>query len=309
MNKSSFLSLLLAGSCYSGQLFVLRERDISFGDQFARSGFVELGNIKTKQIDYNRLYENFDRFIDAMNSDPLFSQKMFDMESAFLAETGRKSRYCSAPPSYRDPRKNTTKRFSKIYFQFIKEFYDICSIYNALPQNPQALEFLKQMRTIDHISKQMFLQVLEGLEKDYPGITKRVHGKHSELTVITKIVRYEETESGLWGTTPHVDKSALSLILNSDDANDESLWLCEDVDKPMMYKLHKPLRYFSQSADHTSVILIPGAACLKMDIPLKPTVHGVAPITKPFRHALISFLLIPDVDMSDIVTDFSDPKE
>jgi hypothetical protein len=307
--SSLFFPLLLAVSCQGRELFILKDEGLSFGEQFARRGFIELGNIKTRQIDYDRLYENFDRFIEVMSSDPSFAQKMFDMESAFLGDEGRKSRYCSAPPSYRDPRIHATKRFSKIYFQFIKEFYDICSIYNALPEDPQAREFLKQMRTIDHISKQMFIQVLEQLEKDHPGITQKVYGKHSELTVITKIVRYEETETGLWGTTPHVDKSALSLILNSDDAHDESLWICEDVNNPMIYKLHKPIRYFTKSSDYTSIILIPGAACLKLDIPIKPTVHGVAPIAKPFRHALISFLLIPDIDMSDIVTDFSDPKE
>ncbi len=37
---------------------------------------------------------------------------------------------------------------------------------------------------------------------------------------------------------------------------------------------------------------------------MKPTLHGVAPIKNPHRFAVISFLLIPDIDMSDIKTDF-----
>lgn len=66
---------------------------------------------------------------------------------------------------------------------------------------------------------------------------------------------------------------------------------------------------FSQKDDATSTILIPGAACSKVGIELNPTIHGVAPIEKEYRHAVISFLLIPDIDMSDITSDFIESGE
>lgn len=265
-------------------------------------GFKELPNRLMLKQDYRELYKSFDDFIELIENNPEFAQKVHDLESRFLGNKTQKARYCSAPPSYRDPRHHSTKRFDKIYFQFIREHYDL--VKEEFRGIAGAHKFIESMRYLDESSKIMFKKMLPKVEAHYPGFTEKVMGKHSELTVISKIVRYRRGDTPHWGTTPHVDKSALSLILDSDDHDDDSLWLCEDTSNPTMEGIKKPARIHSHKDDRSSALVIPGAACVKAGIDLKPTVHGVAPITTPFRHAVISFLLIPDMDMSDIVTDF-----
>ena len=59
-------------------------------------------------------------------------------------------------------------------------------------------------------------------------------------------------------------------------------------------KFEKPLRLCSNKADVTSTILILGLACTKVDIGLNPMIHGISPIQNEYRHALVSFLLMPN---------------
>lgn len=272
-------------------------------------GFCEIGNHAFLQRDYNELYKNFDSFIDTMNKDKNVAIKVYDLEKEFLSNDSYKKRYCSAPPSYRDPREYATKRFNKIYFQFIKEHHDlICEKHpDLLSNNSDVNSFLKNMESLDAMARELFTEIIDSLEQSRPGFKAILYGDHKELTIISKIVRYEETV--VWGTTPHCDKSSITLIWNSNDDSDESLLLCEDMENPRIYKIKKPQRFFSGKNDVTSTILISGTACSKVGIDLHPTVHGVAPITKKYRHAVISFLLIPDIDMSDIVSDFIEPSQ
>lgn len=271
-------------------------------DLLKNKGFQELPNQLVLKQDYRELYKSFDDFIELMETNQEFAQKVHDLESRFLGEKAQKARYCSAPPSYRDPRHHSTKRFDKIYFQFIREHYDL--VKDEFRGIAAAHKFIESMRYLDESSKIMFKKMLPKIEERYPGFTEKVMGKHNDLTVISKIVRYHKGDTVQWGTTPHVDKSALSLILDSDDHDNDSLWLCENTTNPTIDGIKKPIRSYAHRDDCSSALVIPGAALVKAGIDLHPTVHGVAPITKPFRHAVISFLLVPDMDMSDIVTDF-----
>lgn len=277
-------------------------------DSLKYQGFCEVGNRRFLKFDYKRLYNNFDTFIALISCNKALADYIYALEKEFLAHEEYKSRYCSAPPSYRDPKVHTTKRFNKIYFQFIKEYYDLFIAQQTNLEGKDTttvIEFLTDMRTLDSMAKEFFAQIIDELEISKPGIKAILYGKHKELTVISKIVRYEKIDD--WGTTPHCDKSAFTLIWGSDDDNDDSLLVCQDMQHPSCSKLEKPQRVFSHQDTITSTILISGSACDKLGVDLTPTVHGVAPIKKEYRHAVISFLLIPDIDMSGIMSDFIEP--
>jgi hypothetical protein len=267
-------------------------------------GFFEVANQQFLKTDYNDLYKKFDTFIDLMSQNPDFAGMMYFSEKSFLSSPKQKSRYCSAPPSFRNPREHPTKRFNKIYFQFILEHYALIKQEHAeyLTTNPDAQKFLGAMLSVDQIAKDIFSAAIEAIDKKCPGFKQTMYGKHGELTVITKVVRYEKIDG--WGTTPHFDKSALSLVWDSNDDNDDSLLICENRLHPSLEALVKPIRGYSHKKDTTSAILIAGSAFSKVGIDIKPTLHAVAPIQKQYRHAIISFLLIPDIDMSDLKTDF-----
>lgn len=194
-------------------------------------------------------------------------------EKEFASMTPLANRYCSAPPSYRDPKMHKQKKHNKIYYQFIKENYDLLKLkYNdALANNQSAIAFLDTMVAIDQMAKKMFTDILDQMDKDYPGIKAIFYGNHDELTVITKIVRYEKTDN--WGTTAHFDKSGLSFIWNSDDDNDDSLMTCKDVLTPSLDLLQKPVRLYGNRPDVSSTILIAGSAFSKVGINIRPTLH------------------------------------
>lgn len=266
------------------------------------NGFVELKNGNFLKKDYTELYKQFDVFIDAMRHQNL-SEPIYEAEEKFLLLAGQKDRYCSTPPSYRTPGVHTQKRFQKTYFQFIKEHYQFLqSCYpGLLLTHCNALDFLKYMSIIDQISKLYFNLIIDKIETQYPGTKKLMYGRHNELTVVTKIVKYDKTDT--WGTSPHVDKSGFTLIWDADD-DQESLLICENTSNPSISALKRPLRMFSNQRDATSAILIPGACLSKVGINIKPTIHAVAPFMQSSRHAVVSFALIPDIDTSDIETDF-----
>ena len=287
-------------------------------DKLKTKGFYELANYKYLQSDYNKLYARVDDFIEMMANDKTFHDHMQKTENEFLSDATQSKRYCYAPPSFRNYLENKQKRDSKIYFQFIKEHYEQLKKEHGelLVANPKSAEFLEDMLKVDTISKEIFGKTIDLLEEKHPGIKAKMYGPHKELTVITKVVRYEKPRLNFdsiltpdkWGTPAHFDKSGLSLIWNSDDDNDDSLLICENTQKPSLKELYKPVRLYSHKDNMTSTIMIPGAAFHKIDIDIKPTLHGVAPITKQNRHAIISFLLIPDIDMIDIKTMFEEPK-
>ena len=272
---------------------------VSIYEALNLNGFFEIKNCHFLKRDYNRLYEKFDSFIDLMDHNEAEFSQIQKFEKDFLSIQAYKKRYCSAPPSYRNPRTHTQKRFNKIYFQFINEHYELSK---EVITHPSISNFFSEMLNIDAMAKVVFAEILDLMEKDHPGITDLAYGQYKDLTVISKIVRYDKSNG--WGTTPHCDKSALTLIWDSDDDNDESLVICQDMSNPKIKNLTLPHRDFSHQLDATSTLLISGSIWEKIGVTLKPTVHAVAPIKKQRRHAVISFLLIPDIDMSTIPTDF-----
>lgn len=306
--RALWVNLVLVGlvTAYASRATEYEIRSDDVFQSLQSKGFCEIGNRHFIKADYNELYRTFDQFIDLMGNDQDFALGIHTIEQDFLSIDAHKKRYCAAPPSYRDPREHSTKRFSKIYFQFIKEHYELVQDqYEDIYKYDPAVEaFLNSMERLDAMARILFTDILDKLDTRKPGIKALIYGNHNELTIISKIVRYEKTEK--WGTTPHRDKSCISLIWDSDDDHDDSLVICQDTQNPSFKKLEKPERVFSGKQGVTSTILIPGAACAKIGIELNPTVHGVLPITHDYRHAVISFLLVPDIDMSDIVSDFTE---
>ena len=284
------------------QLSIIPNINGSMGKQLQEKGFVEVNNTDMTKNDYNKLYSNFDNFIDMIDSNPTFAAQLYLSEKEFLLNEIQKKRYCGAPPSYRDPKVHTTKRFNKIYFQYIKEYHDQLKAEPTLPQ--VAKNFLDDMNKLDFVSKIQFNKILNQLEHDHAGIKKLLYSNNNDLTVISKIVRYKKDDAFKWGTTPHFDKSALTLIWDSNDDNNDSLILCDDPNNPSIDKLHKPERIYAHQENASSALLITGSAAQKAGWNLKPTLHGVTAFKKDYRHAVISFLLIPDIDMSNFQTDY-----
>lgn len=293
---------------YIALLCLLIQPAILFGMELKSKGFIELENQQALKKDYDDLYNSFDKMIQDIKDNTELFEFLNNTEKEFLTDTVQKERYCSAPPSYRDPEIHTQKRHNKIYFQYVKEYFDLLKGKHTemLNKYPNVNIFLSNMDKIDSMAKALFAPIIEELSASYPTIKDRLYGKHKELSIISKIVRYKKGKDTQWGTTAHFDKSALTLIWDSNDNNHESLVICPDNQHPSMNNLIRPERKYADSQTTSSTMLIVGSALKKDGIDLKPTLHGVHPLKQDYRHAVISFALIPDIDMSDLKTDYDE---
>ncbi len=259
-------------------------------------GYCELENRTFLKANYYGLYNKYDAFIDLMTNDNDFFNAMADSEKTFNLVEEQSDRYCSVPPSFRDPRIHTKNIHNRIYFQFIEDHYTLLKEKYAelLCSYPKVKDFFDDLLKIDQMAKEYFTSILEVLEKDHPGITKIFYGKHNQLTVATRIVRYKKEDT--WDEEkPHFDKCGLTLIWDNDDDYD-SLTFCEDIINPTREGLKLPQLLYAHQPEVTSTILIGGLCLSAAGIDIKPTLHYVGPIKNQYRHSIISFLLVPNTD-------------
>ena len=168
-------------------------------------------------------------------------------------------------------------------------------------QTETFLQFVSQLEKIHSCVSQIFKDILDCLAQE--GCC--LHDKFPQddgLSIILKIVRYEYEDSELPADV-HVDKSALTLILDNDDVENNKLVVSRYKDKLMFKDLRQPQREFDDNPElYTSSILLPGNILQHVGINLNPTPHAVLPFNGSFRHSLIAFLLIPNVDTELIGT-------
>lgn len=313
MRAGLYVALVLVAGymCFLGLTYYKKQYEFidtgaSLYEELQSRGHVEIGNYQFLKPNYMRIYDAFDGFIKALEKDD-FCSEIVRFDEKFLSDKKNKKRYFNAPANT----PNASVYFadeSKKTFQFIKEYYGLmCAHGEAFLKQQAAAEFFAGMNSIDLMARDLFARVLDLLEKNRPGIKKIFYGNYNELTIVSRIVRYDQTEN--WGVIPHRDMCALSLLWDSDDKNDESLLLCEDTKKPCLKKLQKPLRIFSQKDSITSTILFPGLGCKKANIALDATLHAVAPIDRNYRHAVMSFLIVPDMYIPEEETIFVDADD
>jgi hypothetical protein len=273
-------------------------------DALQTHGFLEISNKQFLKSDYDNLYKNYDHFINVMKTNLELSEIMFQSEDDFFLIEEQGKRYCSAPPSYRDPTRHAKKINNRIYFQFIKEHYDLLlkNYLKIFHDDSSLSNFFESLLNVDKMAKRYFEGILDELEKNHPGIKSTMYGKHKELTVVTKIVRYQRIDD--WHEKPHFDKSGLTLIWDSDDDNHDSLMVCSNINEPRKEALKLPHRLYGKDKDISSTLLIIGLCSDVVGYDLKPTLHYVGPIKHEYRHSLISFLLVPDIDTKNLKTEF-----
>lgn len=302
--KIIFILEIIALLCAQASLGMDNDPSLCINDALRTQGFFEIANRQFVKKDYNNLYRAYGHFIDVMSINPEISTIIAQSEAEFFQIKEVENRYCSAPPSYRDPTRHAKKINNRIYFQFIKEHYDL--LLRRYPkiflENPSLLNFFETLLIVDRMAKEYFTGILDDLEKIHPTIKSAMYGAHRELTVITKIVRYQHIND--WHEKPHFDKSGLTLIWDSDDDNHDSLMVCSNNHEPKKEALKLPHRLFGKEKDISSALLITGLCLGTVGFDLKPTLHYVGPIKNQYRHSLISFLLVPDIDTKDLKTEF-----
>lgn len=270
--------------------------------EFKNNGFFEVKNDYVTKDFYQSIYADFDKIIAEAASNPAFKEDLLSIEKAFR-ETHYNKVFDGAPAGYRDCSSLDRKVDNKKYFQFNSEYYDFVKEKHSDILNKYSIlkSFFDKLEYVSFVSKIMLADASESLRKTHPYITDAMYGDRKDLTVIIKVLSYDHNKKDL-STSPHYDKSALSLILNNDDKINNKLIISKFQDNFDFAKLLAPNRKFDDSGIYTSAILIPGALLQHVGISIQPTPHAVLESDNGDRHSIIAFALIPNIDVSRVET-------
>lgn len=283
------------------RLLTKKTKDCSIHQSIIEKGFFEMLNRAHTKAFYSETYDLYDQFIDQISKDEELSELIQRAESKFVASENQ-NYFKGAPTGYRDCNQKFGKKDQKIYFQFCEEYYSLLkkSEGDLLKKYPVVSAFFDKLLHIDQHSKLLLTECIDNLETSVKDIGKTLFGCRSSLTVIIRILRYNGNE--LLCTSPHYDKSGLTLTLDNDDkVEDEKVLIGPYMEDFDFQKLRIAKRKFNNK-NATSGLLFPGACLAKLGLNLNPTPHAVLPARRRFRHSLIAFCLVPGMETQDIAT-------
>lgn len=287
------------------------ERQCNMYNNILETGYYEFQNNYFTKLYYRRLYNYFDNFIELISKIPSFEEKVNDFEVKFL-EIYREP-FCGTPTGFRDCSKKLNKKDQKIYFQFCTEYYSLIKRdekARALLDEFVFLKiFLNYLDMISNKSKILLNESIDTLERDVPGLRKTLMGDRKELTVVIRLLRYYGGSDKLC-TSPHFDKSGLTLLLDNNDPVDAEKFIIGPYrDQFDPNQLSKPKRQFIGNKNYSSTLLFPGA-CLKLgNLPMNPVPHAALPAPAQHRYSLIAFCLVPNINTTVIQTTVFDKEE
>lgn len=262
----------------------------SFMDGFKENGYVELRNDDVLRDDYDSLYEAYDVFYSDFKKDELLRQFLIEADKDFKSQDVAKP-FANAPVGYRYS-ENHGKN-NKSFYHFTKEYYE----FLLKKENPSVESFLslkrllEKLSIVDSYSRHNFSNLINKINGEVNGLKDIMYGGTENLTIITKVVRYEKS-SGSLSSHPHYDFSGLTLMLDNSDINDENLLLSPYRSEITLDSFKKVSRIYGNSKDYSSCLFIPGLALKLKNLSVPPTPHMVLAIEKP-RFALISFAMVP----------------
>lgn len=251
---------------------------------------------------FSGAYHIFDNLATRFQSDRRFAREWATAVRTWRGRGDNATFYCNVPMEFRDRALRTDKR-DKAYLQYCVEFGAFLR-RTRLGADRDVAVLATYFGSLHEICAQL-LETALGSICDQPNVLARLRGSYSarRRPIVFKLVRYNPNLRR-FGTNPHYDKSALSLLLHADDdavsyrlaPHRSGALRCSEMSTPITYP-QSPLA-------RNDAVLIPGL-CLQhaaiADIPATP--HGVLPVTstRP-RHSIIAFYLVPHLDTSALST-------
>lgn len=244
-------------------------------EQFKQVGYQEICNQTYPSEAFDSLYVTFDKFIQFLQTNPIWAQKLYIAKERFLRSKDR-NYYSTIFFGFYD--ESERKERHQISFYYSTHFHEfISSRYPEFYHVPQIIDFLEACRAIQKPCGDIFTKAASEL-----GLETIFVSDYGYPPVLLKVMKYLPTYVA---TRPHYDGTALSLFLDSTD--NESLLLSP-------YKSDFSIADFSsppRSKNQNSILLIPGM--LLTEYSIYPTPHIIAQSGKT-RYATIAFAMRPN---------------
>jgi hypothetical protein len=206
---------------------------------------------------------------------------------------------------FRDRHGRKNKR-AKDYLQFCLSYAHSDAFREAKIANiPEVRELFEKLSDLHFRCVELFAGTVEGICAGSLQLRDRIQPPGNLSLIVIKMLRYSP-QAARFATEPHFDKSALSLLLDSDDN--------EVRYRVAKYELPVRLSQFVAPCEYRSNVGVPGPAtiisglCLR-EIGLRrfqPSPHFVLPVTGRRRHSVVAFLLVPGLEGTDQMSTYVD---
>jgi hypothetical protein len=257
---------------------------------FDRHGFVEFPNPWQSLKAYGRLYRAFDATIAECATNPERGQ-MIDGIARELGGHADIGRLFSDIPFRLKDRRGTSGKSSKSYLHL--------SRFSAAILAEQGHLSWTTAGQLGDMTRELIVATENLLAGPLLALG---HIVGVESNVVLKLIRYEGRNR--WGTTPHCDKSSLSLILHGSD-NLEGLYVMPpgsvpfDVTRATCARLHT-----DALGNPLSSILLPGLFSGRIGLGGKASPHAVHALDDGLvRYSVIAFLIPTEPPLQTVVTD------
>jgi hypothetical protein len=265
--KTLFLSIFL--------LFTFQSvYAVSLAEQFKQVGYVEICNKKPEAETFDSLYASFDDFIEFLQKNQVWAQKLYSVKERFIRSKDRDFYSTDFFGLYDDSEKEGRSQISFYYSPHFHAF--ICSHYPEFNQVPVITHFLEACYALQKPYEDLIEETAMEL-----GLERIFTSKYSHPPILFKVIKYFPSYTGI---KPHYDGTAFSFFLDSTD--NESLLLSPYHPSLTVEDFATPLREFSNS-----ILLIPGT--LVTEYSINPTPHIVVRSGK-IRYATIAFAMRPN---------------
>jgi hypothetical protein len=283
------------------KITTVRQTSLSFSDALHQHGFLELKNALPSQDFFDLIYATFDEFIELVESKPEFRQQLEQLFEDWQQYSDNGRRYSHIPQKFVD-RTQRADKANKVYYQCFLDFvlYTEAKANFLYQQFPVLKRFHTHFKTVHFLTAQLFNNLLETLEQEHVGISEYFQETQHPMPILIKILRYNQDAD--FATRPHCDKSALTLILNNTDVNNENLIIAPQGTTHIS-KFRKISGKGNNSLAASSSALALAGLCLRAigyDIP--PAPHAVLPAKSCHRHSMIAFLLVPYLPLDSLQT-------
>lgn len=251
---------------------------ISLVEQFKQVGYTEIIDRIHETATFDALYASFDTFIEFIQKNPIWVQKLYIAKERFIRSKNR-NYYSTDIFGLYDESKKAGR--SQISFYYSIHFHEFISMhYPEFNRIPEIINFLQICYEIQEPYKDIFDQAAFGL-----GLKTIFDSEYGRPPILFKVIKYLP---GYITQRPHYDGTAFSLFLDSTD--NQSLLV--SAYKPLLGvdDFFVPKRKFSRGDHANSILLIPGTFLAEFSI--YPTPHIVVPSGKT-RYAAIAFAMRP----------------
>ena len=246
---------------------------------------------------WQHLYDALDAFADFVAANPEYATVFDTTAKAWQAERGLEfSGYFS--PYFRN-RIGQAGKDQKYIFQICEPYFRYLA-----DRHPRLLALPAFARLADAALAVLYslhaamLPLMSSLRDAHPGLHAALMQGEVMPPVVLRLLHYRG--DGRFFTDPHVDKSAVTVIVNTDDPEDDPcLVFAPSTVGTLLLSEFRPVR---KRQDEAIVFL--GAAGREAGLSgCAPAPHAVRPSRVPrTRHSAIFFWLLPGIDLKSFST-------